>query len=333
MDHTKAEIVHHFRDVANCRNLCRVISAVEDTVRLDRGTSMTGSQRISMFVAAGFLLVPGISVAAFNQATCSSSVWGTSIATKIDALEYVKQTTSPQTRPTVMTLYNINTNTLSQTVWTNSNVQYLQPHYGYFVTEAGYDKLMVTPWSNGPFTYSGTINTSTTSVLNSFQQWDVRSSYNGRLGYQWMSDSNVANWAPPSIAEVAPMCKSTQSTLAPNATQLYPFYRSEAILLDSDVFYTHVTQPSGAVLLISLDALSVSSGADVDLYVSTTSATPDDSNFQWRGFSSSASEVLQIPAPGGARSLYIGVHTYSGRGHVAITTAASTFLTDQVCIC
>src|SRR3569832_2850570 len=117
MDHSKAEIVHHFRDVANCRNLCRVISAVEDTVRLDRGTSMTGSQRISMFVAAGVLFVPGSSVAAFNQATCSSSVWGTSIATEIGALEFVKQTTSPHTGPTDMTLFFFFSFSLSLSVW------------------------------------------------------------------------------------------------------------------------------------------------------------------------------------------------------------------------
>ena len=136
----------------------------------------------------------------------------------------------------------------------------------------------------------------------------------------WSSDYSNANNPPPNIAQVGPKCISTQSATAYNNISLSPNTRVDGLLIaPGDVFYAYVWQPAYRLMVIRMDALATSS-SDFDLYVSASNATPDDSHFDYRGFSSNASEALSIPAPvNSGRYLYVGVHAFAGRGQFALS--------------
>jgi len=292
----------------------------------------------SLFVLMAGIVLSRTALAAFHFATCVTSGWDTNVPSEIGALEYVKQSTSPAGGPVDMTLYNFNTSQ-SVTVFTNPNVLFLQPSFGFFVTELGFDKLNISGQGVPIFNYSGSVNSSTVSLVRSADMWDtgIGSSDVAYINASWTSDFNVASNAPPTVAQVAPRCKSNQSIAAFNNIQLIPNTRVDGLLIKpGDVNYMTVLQPANRTMVIRMDALSTSAGGDFDLYVSTSSSTPDDANFQWRGFTGLPSEALQIPQSASARTLYIGVHSYApanSTGHYALSADVVTTPTaGKVCV-
>ena len=98
---------------------------------------------------------------------------------------------------------------------------------------------------------------------------------------------------------------------------------------DNDVFYYEVTQKANQPLVITLDVNAANTSTvvpDFDLYASTTTETPDDSDFGWRAYEGNgtgtidgAGAVLVIPGNNFLdRAVYIGVHNFAGRGHFSI---------------
>ncbi|MEO8212604.1 MAG: hypothetical protein ABI560_05400, partial [Myxococcales bacterium] len=286
------------------------------------------------FAAQG--LFTHTAAAAFAQATCSSSGWDAAIPIQVGAAEFIKQSTDPPGSAVDMTLYNHNTKPHAVYLKTNSNVVRLQPYYGYFVTELNYDKLTVQP-SNGmggtTRIYSGALNTSTTALVNSGHDWYVEDSLWGHMTYYWYADINIANDPPPAILQATPKCKSSQTTTATNA-EYHTMWAPEDFLFikSGDVFYFQFDQPANVAVVLSMDTLNATSGADFDLYVSTSTATPDDSNYQWRGYSSDKSEALLIPANSSSRRLYAGIHSYTGAGHVRVTPTTPKLVSANVCV-
>ena len=127
-----------------------------------------------LVVAIGITLATRPAQAAFSWATCSTTGWDTPVPSEIGGLEYMKQTKTPLGGASDMTLYNYNT-TQTWPIYTNGNVQYLNPWFGFFQTEFNYDKLTITGQGVGPWTYSGSINSSTTTLVQSADAWNTGS--------------------------------------------------------------------------------------------------------------------------------------------------------------
>jgi len=201
-------------------------------------------------------------------------------------------------------------------IYTNPNVQFLQPTFGYFVTELNYDKLTITSPSTISHTYSGSVNSSTATPLRLTEWWSTGAS--GYVDAEWISDGSIASSLPPNVQALAPQCKTTQNTIASNTIVLGPNTRVDGLLVKTDdVIYMSVTQPANRPMVIRQDTLSA--GNDFDLFVSTITSVPDNSSWQWRGYSSQSNEAVFIPANGSVRTLYIGVHSYSGSGQFALS--------------
>jgi hypothetical protein len=280
------------------------------------------------------LALPGVSHAAFQQATCSTAGYDTGVTADIGGNWWVKKSTSPAGGPTDMTMYNLRTQSTALTLATNPNVLFLRPAFGFFNTELNFDYVLLQSFNlSQSWKYTGTLNNSTTSLVSSnddvYTGADVTgSSY---VFWSWTSDSSIANFAPPSIAQFSPRCKSNQTATATNSLPLTGGRTDLLLIKNGDVIYGSITQPANRPMIITLDGISVSADADIDLYVSATTSTPDDSNYLQRGFSTSASEALLIPATASQRTLYIGVHSYSGTGHVALRASATNTVSANVC--
>jgi hypothetical protein len=275
--------------------------------------------------------------AAFSFATCATSGWDAVVPSEIGAQEYLKKSTATPGAGDDMTLYNLNTSQ-SWPVYVNPNVHFLQPIFGFFRTEPCCDKLNVAAY-NGTFSYSGDINMSNTTLVRSSDQWDCGATVSdvASITQTWTSDVSIAGFGPPTIAQVAPQCKTSQSPTAYNNITIQPNTRIDGLLIKpGDVFYANVWQSSNANMVIRLDGLNVSNGGDFDLYVSSSTATPDDSHFNYRGFSSLPSEALFVPSPGGSgRYLFIGVHSFgpsAGTGHFALSADTVAQQGSSVCV-
>ena len=291
-------------------------------------------RRALMLCTPAALLSASPAWGAFSRLTCPTSGWGTPIPTEMGGLEYVRQSTSPAGGTGDMTLYN-----LSQTgdfwgVMGNGNIRFLNPWFGFFVTETNFDKFAVTVGGSN-FTYTGALNSSTTTLVQSGDTWDLRTDLGpaGRANIRWISDVSVANQTPPTIAQMGPRCRTNQTTNGVNGFIFSLQTRMDVLLLGTgDTVYGRITQPANQAIIISMDLLNATAGADFDLYASTTTSLPDDSNFQWRGFSGFASEALFIPAAATSRTVNIGIHSFNGSGDVALDIAAPQINNPRFCI-
>src|SRR5512140_1779415 len=100
----------------------------------------------------------------FPQCTLSPG-FDAPIPVNIGAREYDPKPENPPGGATDGTKYSLNT-TSSWSLYTNPNVVKLQPYFGLFQTEAGFDILRVTD-SAGTFAYSGNLNASNSPVAAS----------------------------------------------------------------------------------------------------------------------------------------------------------------------
>ncbi len=272
---------------------------------------------VSPLVAA-LALVGSTAHAAFQFPTCSNSpAYDAPIPVSIGAKEFDPKPENPPGGSTDGQRYNLNT-TSSWHVYMNPNVVRIQPYYGFFMTESGYDILKVTD-STGTLSYSGSINATTSPVAASgIWQPQMGLGVINALDVSWTSDYSVANYLPPSFSQVAVQCSNNVT----NPIIPYPinfFDRTEGLLIKTgDVLYFRLTQPANAQMLLSLDAKATTTGADFDLYASTSNQFPDDSSFTWRSYTTNASEAIDIPASSSARDIYVGVHSYNGAGHFAL---------------
>jgi hypothetical protein len=148
-----------------------------------------------------------------------------------------------------MTLYNLST-AEHWKLFANSNVSYLKGWFGYFVTENSYDKLTMTQSNGTAYVYTGTKNSSQTSLITIPDDWSMGGG-GGALDIAWYSDFSVANYTPPNIAQVAPRCRADQ-TSSPGID--YPVsnnYRVDGILIaQNDTIYFLTSQPANRAMLI-----------------------------------------------------------------------------------
>lgn len=266
-----------------------------------------------------------VASAGFNQVTCATSGWDTAVPVNLGAAEFIRQTTSPPGVAPDMTRYNHNVRS-SWAIVSNANLSMVQPDFGYFVTETNYDYLSIL---DGAFTrtYTGAVNSSGSLVAGP-HTW----SFAGRaIAATWFADGSIANEVPPRVAQVRPRCKSSQSASVPAPLAISANTRLDGLLLKAtDVIYFSVAQQARP-MVITLDALAATAGADFDLYVSTTNSAPDDASHTWRSYTSGTSEALLIPAAS-PRTLYIGVRAYAGAGHFSLGASTTLTLLDTVCV-
>jgi len=274
-------------------------------------------------IAAGLMTIVWLTLsstdsgyAAFPQRTCSSTTWSSQVPVDIGSHEFDKDIS-----PDGNGAQNYGKNEwFKWTLAINSNVALLNPHLYNFNTEAGYDQLIINSTSMSgnlasqwwPDNFAWTPNGSPVYKLEWVSDWAVTAS-----GAQWNYVKVIClGSGQTTVAQVRPITKNT---------------RYDGVFVnDDDVYYFSISVPSNRRLIISLDVNAASNGPlgqapDFDLFASTTTSKPDNSNYQWRAYHSNqpgtleaAGEGLVIPTSTLNRTVYIGVHNHSGQGHFSI---------------
>jgi hypothetical protein len=269
------------------------------------------------FLCAALLAAALPALAAFQYATCPTAGYGSAIPVNIGAQEFDPKPENPPGGATDGTRYHLNTSSKWKLL-VNPNVTRIRPYLGFFMTESGYDNLRVIH-QGGIATYTGNLNAVDTPVLAGGDwlptpQFDkVRA-----VDVRWTSDVSVANYLPPHLNQVDFQCSATPAAPG-NGYDLLANTRYDGLLIASgDIIYVRFEQSANTPLLLTLDSKATTAGADFDLYVSTSNPTPDNGSFTWRGYSSLASEALDIPVSPVSRTLYIGVRAFSGAGHFTL---------------
>lgn len=256
--------------------------------------------------------------AAFTQYDCSSLPWGAWVPVDLGASDFNSAFWDPANYG--------DTEDYRWKVLVNSNVSSVAWYYDAFYTEYSYDRLIL-EHGGGSSTLTGSLGSGWVSATT-----PMGSTYQRHFASTWHSDSSVVGSAPsiPRLSIAAAYCVSP-----PNATQSHmPITVNERwdgiLLASTDVIYTYVTQPANTRMTLTLDVLSsTETNPDFDLYASTSTAFPDDSDFTWRGYHSSGSlaqagEALDLGATGGSsRVVSIGVRSYRGNGHFILRANAA----------
>jgi hypothetical protein len=272
---------------------------------------------VSVLTTALALISPAAH-AAFPFPQCTTSPgFDAPIPVNIGAREYDPKPENPPGGATDGTKYSLNT-TSSWSLYTNPNVVKVQPYYGLFQTESGFDILRVTD-NTGTLSYSGNLNASNAPVAAS-SPWQMQLGLGIINGVQmsWTSDFSVSDNLPPSFSQVAVQCNNAVTT------PIAPFFigfseRTEGLLIKTgDVIYFRMVQPANAAMVISLDAKAASAGADFDIFASTTNQLPDSGNFTWKSNTTATSEAIDIPVSSVARDIYVSVYAFQGAGHFAL---------------
>jgi hypothetical protein len=263
--------------------------------------------------------------AAFQPLSCGSSSFNNSIATQIGSTRFDRNALNGSQY--------INNNDLSWNLYMNPNVSQVRfITSGGFSLENNFDYLQVT--SQSPvFKYTGNIGAGNTHDSTAMGTTTAEKS----LGLLWHADGSVVG-TPALLDSAQFICQSTvqpaSNTIAFGAPQQFSPKYAEGLLLGvGDVIYFSVIQPANVPFSIALQGISGS--GDIDLYVSTTTATPDDSNFTFRGFTNTANEFLRIPAAASQRTLFIGVRSFAGTvGHFDLhimNQGSTTPIRPKVC--
>jgi hypothetical protein len=291
-------------------------------VRLRQGN------RFILIAAAAFLPLAARSAdAAFAPVYCSPSTWSNLISTQVGGTRFDRN-------PLNGSQY-INNEDLTWSLFTNPNVAQIQlKTSGGFSTESGFDYLKVSSQNAGsPTTYTGNISAGRTDNYVAFGVPSGEKS----LTLQWHAD--FSNMGTPALLDSAQfICQPTPQPAINNIAfgapaNFSPKFAEGLLLGAGDAMYFSVTQPANVPFSIALQAISAMT--DIDLYVSTTTSTPDDSNFTWRSFTSDPNEFLRIPSAAATRTLYIGVHVFAGGGghfelHV-MNEGSTTPIRPKVC--
>jgi hypothetical protein len=271
------------------------------SVRLSHG------KWVILIVAAASLPVAARSAhAAFAPAYCSPSSWSNLISTGVGSTRFDRNALDASQY--------INNEDLTWSLFTNPNVAQIQlATSGGFSTEIGFDYLKVSSQNGGsPTTYTGNISAGRADNYLAFGAPSGEKS----LTLQWHAD--FSNTGTPALLDSAQfICQPTPQAAINNIAfgqpqNFSPTFAEGLLIGAGDAMYFQVTQPANVPFSIALQAISAMT--DIDLYVSTTTSTPDDSNFTFRGFTAQPNEFLRIPAPAAARTLFIGVHVFAGGG-------------------
>jgi hypothetical protein len=261
--------------------------------------------------------------ASFPFQTCPTAPnYDLPIPTNIGATEFDPKPENPAGGASDGTKYHLNTD-FSWSLYVNPNVIKIQPYYGFFQTEANYDYLQVDQ-QGGILKYSGNLNATTTPVAagSTWVPYQGLGIINA-VDLSWHSDYSVANALPPSFSQVAVQCRTSPLTepVAPYSINIQR--RVDGLLIKTgDVLYFEVFQLAGQPLVVSLDTKAATSGADFDLFASTTNQFPDNVDYMWRSYSSNPDEAMDIPAPASNRKVYISVHSFKGAGHFTLHALA-----------
>lgn len=281
------------------------------------------------------LFATSVADAAFTQRTCSSTVYGTSIPTDVGTRQFP---TSSNSYPSPTYQNNTEYNWL---LFANSNVRQFAHRIALpqWNTEFGWDQFSVTGQGEA-LTYQGTIPAGYPNILGVPIPWVMAGdAFTRWLSLHWHTDDSVYFDNVPYFDEVKPLCDASVNPTV-NQWLIQSNTRYDGILIGTgDVIYLRVTQPANIQMTIVLDVLAADPVAsDFDLYVSTSTATPDDSSYTFRGYRGNTTgtlggggESLKIPSSTTQRTLYIGVRSYSGAGH--FTLHANRVLTSTRTVC
>ena len=202
----------------------------------------------------------------------------------------------------------------------NQNVWVASLRFTGFETENNYDKLYIMH-GLGTTEYHGRDSQSDPNVppLNTFIPFltNFSGTAPAYLDYKWHSDSSI-NYQGNEIDALQLHCAINPQ---PPSNTLYVArnYPHEGYLLGStDVIYVKVVQPAGYEMGLVLWPLT--NNVDFDLYASTSSSFPNNSDFMWSGVNyGQTPELVIIPSWGsvgqGYRDVFITIHSYSGMGH------------------
>ncbi len=218
-------------------------------------------------------------------------------------------------------------------VLVNFNINNVQFFADAFNTESGYDYIaLISAYGSMKFTGNlGGFAYTAPPLLQVARYWIT-----------WRSDYTINRPGLPKINRIRPYCTtSPQPTIANTAFSTNERYDG-ILIATGDIIYTTMVQDPNTELRITATVVAATPvNSDFDLYVSTT-ALPNDSNYQWRDYSgnstgdiSGAGGALRIPATTSARTLYIGVHSYSGAGHFVLRAdeAKQGALTNSLIVC
>jgi hypothetical protein len=276
--------------------------------------SPTRVARVALLL--GTLSLSAEAQAAFSQATCTTTGWSR-FPVAIGAWEF-------DTDPTANYLDNVHS---SWPLITNSNVLYMGPTAApRFVTEANLDYLEARhagfPFNPGPTRYTGSVNSSLSQSLELPNLWAPEVigvtgvGFYGETTLTWHTDGSNA-FRPPLFDGLRVRCATDQTASAVSALKILPNKRYDGVLIASkDSMYFRVSQDANVPMVITLN--NYVNGTDFDLYASTTTATPDSTNFTWRAASTRGEEALYLPPPSAKRTIYIGVLSFTGAGNYGL---------------
>lgn len=273
------------------------------------------------------IVVPPQARADFPQQSCSEN-WSAAVPVDVGSFEFDKDLSSASGGLDADN-YGLNEH-FYWPMYVSGNVLWMNPHLLNWDTEAGYDFLRL---NNDP-TLTGSLGT----------QWygstfgAIRGPTDTFYQFEWNSDYSVTRPGYPRVDFMRFQCSpaSQQTSVAPVAPMTLNTRYDGVLFNDQDILYFSVRQTifTGPIV-ITLDVNAGDPITDMDLYASTTTVRPDDSNFTWRGYHGggaieAAGEALVIPAwtsPFGGRTIGIGVRNFSGHGHFSLR--ASGVKTDR----
>lgn len=265
--------------------------------------------------------------AAIPQATCTPTPgFDTTFPVRLGAWEYERLPTTPGASDDY-TNYQHNTRPAAHTVLVNPNVKELRPTAGaLFVTENNYDFVILedtpSPPNSSPFLYMGPVNPggSPTVLPRNWYPTPGPSGGPSKLTLRWSTDITISTAPPPEFTAVQPSCKSTQSTIAVNNTTIQTNTRVDGLLIkQGDVIYVNFYQPPMTPFLLTVDSRT---GADIDIFASTTTTLPDQFNYELKSATVEASEAMAIAPAWIGRTWSVAIYAFNAPGHFVVNAMA-----------
>jgi hypothetical protein len=273
-----------------------------------RGTrgifGVLGAGAVRGAVLVTLMLAPRGSHAAFTPLPCSQTGWSNSIPTVIGGTRFDRSNQD-------WNMYSNNTG-FGLGLFMNPNVVSINLHTNGFATEPNFDYLQING-QNNLLLFTGAVSAGWYSLPVLHGNSTVQTNINPF----WETDSSVTG-TPPLFDTAQFICQAPQAPINSLFFSSATFYAEGLLLGQGDVVYFSFSQPANTPVLLSLNTLSAPAGEDFDLYVSTTTALPDDSSFTWRAYTSWPNEFLQIPSVTTSRTLFVGVHSFAGGGHFSL---------------
>src|SRR4051812_21214678 len=157
--------------------------------------------RLAASLSAALALLSATARAAFPYPTCTTGPgFDPPFPVSIGAREFDPKAENPPGGPSDGSKYALDTSS-SWHLYMNPNVVQLQPYYGFFQTEAGFDTLKVQDGSTTR-SYSGNLN-ATSSPVAASSAWAPMLGLGiiNAVYVSWSSDYSVANALPPSFSQ------------------------------------------------------------------------------------------------------------------------------------